>query len=223
MLEAVGLGVRGVLVPQLTFWMAGIQAASSVLESHGIQAEQFELAAGRRVRRDGPRGLISRCLRDLKAAPPTWAQRQAVLAARGAVPAVGDLGWLRTLLAAVATDHQLGFVDNGVPEVMDAVLDRLGLGALPARRVWTRSLGLDVALPRPFAFRWLAERWGLRPQACLYVAGTRAGWEAARQARWRVEPSRSLDPPDACGWEAADLEALLERLAASALVEGTDD
>ena len=221
MVEAVGLGVRGVLVPLAAFRLAGIEAATRYLEPHGVPAADFRRAAREQLRLHGPRGLISRSLWDLHLELPAATQRQAVLRARAAVPLVQEIAGLRALLAEVAAHHRVTFVDGGDPEVLDAVLVRLGLDALPARRLWTRRLGRDVSPPRPFAFRWLAERWGLRPHLCLYLAGVSAGWQAARQAGWRVEPL--LCPglvEDACAWEAPDLEAALERLTSNALAEG---
>jgi beta-phosphoglucomutase-like phosphatase (HAD superfamily) len=220
MIEAVGLGVRDVLVPVAAFRLAGIEAAAQQLEPHGVPADGFRRAARERLRLDGPRGLVSRSLRDLNLELPAGVQRQAVLRARAAVPLVQESSGLRTLLGVLAADHRIAFVDSGDPDVLDAVLVRLGLGSLPARRVWTRRLGRDVSPPRPFAFRWLAERWGLRPHHCLYLAGAHAGWQAARQAGWRVEPPLCPTTDEPSAWDPADLEAALERLTANVLAEG---
>src|SRR5262245_13309395 len=220
MVEAVALGVRDVLVPVAAFRLAGIEAAAQQLEPHGVPVDAFRRAARERLRLDGPRGLISRSLRDLKLELPAGVQRQAVLRARAAVPLVQESSALGGLLGVVAADHRVAFVDSGDPDVLDAVLVRLGLGSLPARRVWTRRLGRDVSPPRPFAFRWLTERWGLRPYLCLYLAGAQAGWQAARQAGWRVEPPLSSAADEPSAWDPEDLEAALERLTANALAEG---
>jgi hypothetical protein len=55
MLEAVVLGVVGVLQPREVLWRARVAAVAARLESHGISPVAFERAAWAALRSDGER------------------------------------------------------------------------------------------------------------------------------------------------------------------------
>ncbi len=188
MLDAVILGVQGVLVPNRSFQQAAIAAAAQRLAAEGVPPALFLAAAERRLAATGPRALVSRTLRDLDCTLPPQRVRAAVLAARHAIPAFVLDPEARQALLALAARCQLGFLDSGSPAVMDALLDRCNLGRLVTTRLWAESLGWCARPGRCLAFRWLARRLALPPSACVHVAQPGPQREAARRAGWQVWP-----------------------------------
>lgn len=116
----------------------------------------------------------------------------------------------RSALARLRSGYDLALLDDGDESALETEVQRLDLQDLVPLRVWTPRLGLQARPPRPLAFRWLANRWGVRPVQCLYVAGCDPLAEAARLAGWRVVPFH-LHPS---GME--DLHTLADRLDAGA-------
>jgi len=98
----------------------------------------------------------------------------------------------------------VALLDDGDELELDAIVKNLGVDELVSLRVWTHRLGHAARPPRPLAFRWLSNRWGLRPSECLYVPGTEPLAIAARSAGWCVSPRPVNGFPD--------LETLVERL-----------
>src|SRR5262245_60290401 len=179
MLDAVILGVQGVLVPSRSFEQAAIAAAAHRLAAEGVPPGLFHAAAERRLAASGPRALVSRTLRDLDRSLPPQRVRAAVLAAREAVPSFVLESEARQALLALAARCQLGFFDSGSPAVMDALLDRCGLGRLVTTRLWAESLGWCARPGRCLPFRWLARRLALSPASCVHVAQPGPQREAA--------------------------------------------
>ena len=211
MLDAVILGVQGVLVPSLSFQQAAIGAAAQRLAAEGVPPALFHAAAERRLAVTGPRALVSRTLSDLDCTLPPHRVRAAVLAARQAVPCFALETEVRQALLALGGRTVLGFCDSGSPAVMDALLDRLGLSRLAGTRLWTDSLGWSARPGRCLPFRWLARRLALPPAACLHVAMAPPQRDAARRAGWQVWPE---DPTPAAG--TLDLARLLDWVEARA-------
>ena len=188
MLDAVILGVQGVLVPSRSFQQAAIAAAAQRLAVEGVPAALFHAAAEHRLAAHGPCALVSRTLRDLDCSLPPQRVRAAVLAAREAVPSFVLEPEARQALLALAARCHLGFLDGGSPAVMDALLDRCGLNRLTITRLWAESLGWCARPGRCLPFRWLARRLALLPSACVHVAPLGPQREAARRAGWQVWP-----------------------------------
>lgn len=203
-MQALFLGIRGVLVPEHRFHLASIQAAARCLSGAGVDPADFHAAARRRLKASGPLAIVSRTLNDLKVRPaPQWVRRGCREAAI-AVPSVRRDDGLRASLRFLASAVRLAFVERGPAAVLEALLARLGLTDVAERRLWLEQLGHDAAPPRGLAFRWLARRLELRPRDVLYVAGADAMHRAARRAG-----CRSLRCPAA---EAGNVEWLIERL-----------
>jgi hypothetical protein len=214
MLEAVFLGVRGVLLPRPAFETAFIEAAATAFVAHGVPRDAFRAAARRRLAQTGPRALLSLSLQDLRIQLAPELVRATWLKARRAVPAVEEPSSFCAALRDLARRFEVGFVDAGPPEVLDGVLQGLRLDALPCRRLWTEWLGRLARPPRGLAFRWLTRRLGVRPSLCLYIAGTPTAWSAATEAGWSVwapeglTSDRPVDP-----WQLVDAVDRFEGMA----------
>ncbi len=186
MLEAVILGVRGVMVPTAAFEHAGIEAAAAVLATLGVCPRSFRRAARRRLDQDGPVSLISRTINDLELRLTPGAVRPAVLAAREArPPCERDPQW-QAVLSELGRRFRLALLDAGCADSLEGLREALGLAQL--RALWTEKLGTAASPPSPLAFRWLARCLDVRPSGCLHVAGTRAAWNGARRAGCRLWP-----------------------------------
>jgi len=190
MLDAVILGVSGVLVPSRAFDHAALELAANRLARHGVSASRFLEAGRSRQALHGPKALIARTLRDLELDLSPALVRQAVLAAREAVPTasidVGTLDALRDLSAR----RIVGFFDCGSPAALDACLARWGLRGFRPSSLWAQELGAAASPPRALPFRWMSRRLGVPAPHCLHVAGARESRESARRAGWSVWPSR---------------------------------
>jgi len=112
----------------------------------------------------------------------------------------------RSALKRLRCFLDLAFLDDGDELELQAAVMRLGVDDLVPLRVWTHRLGHAARPPRPLAFRWLANRWGVRPSECLYVPGTEGLAIAARRAGWCVMPGNG----------GLDLDSLVDRLDAGA-------
>ncbi|MFQ5600965.1 MAG: hypothetical protein ACE5G2_10495 [Candidatus Krumholzibacteriia bacterium] len=211
MLEAVVLGVAGVLVPRQRFWEAGIEAAARCLEASEIRRATFRPAALRRLRRCGPRSLISRSLRDLNLEIPAARVREAILAARAARPRVSPDAHQRSALRHLASGFRLACLDAGEPSSLDETLRALGLDDLPEYCLWVARLGGQAQAPSRLGFRWLEERLELRPAACLYVTGSADLTRGAARAGWRVWPETCSGANE----DVIDVDALVERVNAA--------
>lgn len=114
----------------------------------------------------------------------------------------------RSACARLRSGLELALLDDGDESALEFAVQRLDLHDLVPRRVWIGRLGSQARPPRPLAFRWLANRWGIRPVQCLYVAGCDPLADAARRAGWHVLPFHRLG--------MQDLHALADRLDAGA-------
>ncbi|UCE03977.1 MAG: hypothetical protein JSW67_07320 [Candidatus Latescibacterota bacterium] len=210
MIEAVILGVRGVLVPAAKLREAAIEAAADALATQGVPRRPFCSAAAERLDRFGPRALVSRSLRDLGLRVDGRAARGAVMAARSACPRLQPDPSIRALLGQFATTYRLALLDEGPVAALESCLCDLGIRDLVERCVWTEQLGRDAAPPSAFAFRWLLQRCDLRPRECFYVAPSPRLRQAARAAGCRAWPPG--DPGCEGAGGTRDLERLLDRL-----------
>lgn len=210
MIEAVVLGVGGVLQPRTALWGAEVDAACRWLDARGLPAARLRAAAAS-LRGRGHRADIGSCVQTAALGLPGRAARDLLVAARRAVPDQ-DAPGIRADLVRLRLDHRLAFLDQGDGSRMDAWLARLGVGDLGERRLWTGDLGLQAHPPRPLPFRWLARRLDLPSDRCLYVPGTADLQLAARRAGWRVWEAA---PPPAD--RAIDLAGLTDALDAGRL------
>ncbi len=110
----------------------------------------------------------------------------------------------RSALARLRGFLELALLDTGDETELQAAVTHLGVADLIPLRVWTHRLGHAARPPRPLAFRWLSNRWGVLPSECLYVPGTEDLAAAARRAGWCVMPRPTSGLPD--------LDTLVDRL-----------
>ncbi len=191
MLDAVILGVSGVLVPSAAFGLAALELAASRLARYGVPPARFLDAVQSRHALHGSKALIARTLNDMQVQISPALVREVVVAARDAVPNPSVDVWTLDALRDLSARRTVGFFDRGSPVAMDACLARWGLSSFKPSSLWAEQLGAAAAPPRPFAFRWLSRRLEVPPHHCLHVAGARDSRAAARRAGWQVWPQRS--------------------------------
>lgn len=190
MLDAVILGVAGVLVPSAAFGQAALEQAANRLARHGVSPARFLDAVRSRQAVHGSKALIARTLSDMHLDISPALVRQVIVAAREAVPKPSVDVWTLDALRDLSARRTVGFFDRGSPLALDACLARWGLSGFKRSSLWAEELGAAASPPRPFAFRWLSRRLEVPPNHCLHVAGTRDSREAARRAGWQVWPQR---------------------------------
>ena len=188
MLDAVILAVQGVLVPRLSFQRASIDAAATSLAAHGVPPAEFRRSAMERLATYGACGLVSRTLADMRWSVSPAAQRGAVLAARAVAPCHTFAPEVRHAIRALGARRALGFFDAGPRDVLERLLEALGLGDLQVTTLWAESLGREACAGRPLPFRWLSRRLCLAGSSCLHVATAGPAREAAQRAGWQVWP-----------------------------------
>jgi len=205
MLDAVILGVSGVLVPGAAFCHAALELAAVRLARHGVSPAKFLDAAHTRHALHGSKALIARTLHDIGVRLSPDLVRQVVVAARQAAPMPSIDVWTLDALRDLSARRTVGFFDCGNPVALDACLAHWGLLGFKASSLWAGELGAAASPPRTLAFRWLSRRLDVPGARCLHVAGTGDSREAARRAGWRVWPSR---PP--CETATVDLWQLVD-------------
>jgi len=209
--EAIVLGIRGVFVPEDAFRWAGIEAAGRSLTAVGIDPARFGAAARLRLRRAGPRSIISRTINDLCQRVPADAAHAAEREAALAVPRLGTGQRQQLTLRYLASAARIAVLEHGSTQVLETLAERLGLVGIAERRLWTDQLGRIGRPPSAFAFRWLARRLDLAPDQLCYVAGGTDMACAASRAGWRcIRPEAS---------QVGDLEWLATRLENGAIAD----
>jgi FMN phosphatase YigB (HAD superfamily) len=181
-IQAVVLGVGGVLAPVAAIGHAEIAAAADWLDARGHRGTEFRRAAAQRY---GMPAWVAVALRDAGIALAPADRARLVLACRDAIPAAAPSPH-RAALRALSARWVTGALDCGPRRRLDGWFDRLGLDDLLRHRLCTEELGLAGRPPRPTAFRFMQRRLDLRPAECAYVAGTHALALAATTAGWRV-------------------------------------
>ncbi len=190
MLDAVILGVSGVLIPRAVFDQAALELAANRLARHGVSPSRFLEAGHSRQILHGPKALIARTLQDMKLHLSPALVRQAVLAARDAVPTASIDVWTLDALRDLSARRTVGFFDRGSPAALDACLARWGLSGFKPSSLWAEELGAAASPPRALPFRWLSRRLDVPAARCLHVAGARDSRQSAHRAGWSVWPSR---------------------------------
>jgi FMN phosphatase YigB (HAD superfamily) len=197
MLQAVVLGIGGVLGAWETLRQAEIDAACAWLSAQGIASERFAAAA---QRRHGQPAWVTRALADSHCHLPSGACRELVLATRAAIPAAAPTPH-RAGLVDLARRHVLGALDCGPRLRLERWSERLGVADLFRHRLCTDDLGGAAQPPRVAAFRFLARQLDLRAAECLYLAGAPAVARAARAAGWHVV-AFAMPPGADFDWDA---------------------
>lgn len=187
MLEAVVLGVVGVLLPREALWRARIAAVATRLERHGIPRAAFERAARLELRQAGGRSPVSRALARLDHRLPAELERQLVLTWMATIPATAPRAADSRAFRCLGERYRVALLDDGDATGLEAWVESQGLADLVPERLWMDRLGRQARPPSRLAFHWLERRLGLRPQECLYLAGSSSLQRAARSAGWRVE------------------------------------
>jgi FMN phosphatase YigB (HAD superfamily) len=206
-LEAVVLGVIGVLQSREALRRAQVEAAVAHLRSSGFAPESFPTPALGQLE-DGNRPLrVSRALRATGVILPAAIERQVVRAAANAYPRTVLAPEHRQALKQLRVRFRLALLDDGEGARMDPWVRSLGLDSLFERQLWTSDLCRQARSPSPYPFRWLADRFGLRPKECMYVSGAQGLRRAATAAGWRV-----IEETHSGNVETIDLNALADRL-----------
>lgn len=145
---------------------------------------------------------------------------------RNHVPDITPSADALALLHALRARYLLGVITDGSVEVQSRKLDSLGIRPLLDEAIVTSELGESFWKPNPLAFKVMLERFGVDPDAAVYVADNpmkdflgarRAGMRSIR-FRGRhglyadLEPSTPEHAPDEEIRDLADLPSALERL-----------
>jgi len=113
------------------------------------------------------------------------------------------------VLTRLGARYKLGLITDGPAVSQWAKIDALGLRGRLDEIIITAELGSQHAKPHPRAFELMAERLGVTPTACVYVADNPAkdfvapnalGWTTVRIVRpdgiYRDEPPAEKGEPD---------------------------
>jgi FMN phosphatase YigB (HAD superfamily) len=187
MLEAVVVGVVGVLLPREALWRARIAAVATCLERHGIPRAAFERAALLEMRSGREHSPVSRALARLDRRLAAALERQLVLTWTRTMPATPPRAADSLALRCLGERHRVALLDDGDATGLETWIESQGLAGVIRERLWIDRLGQQARPPSRLAFHWLERRLGLRPQECLYLAAGPQLLRAAQSAGWRVE------------------------------------
>jgi FMN phosphatase YigB (HAD superfamily) len=192
LVQAVVMGIGGVLSPWAALADAEVDAAAAWLERRGFEADGFVAAARRR---HGEPAWLGRALADAGVRLDLGARRELVLRTRTAPPRA-QTSPHRGAIAALGRSVRVAALDSGLSVRMEAWVQALGLADVFRHRLWTEDLGLAARPPRPLAFRFIARQLDLRPVDCLYVAGHPTLAAAAQRAGFQVVALAAPAAPD---------------------------
>jgi FMN phosphatase YigB (HAD superfamily) len=193
-LEAVTLGIAGVLRPRGDVWADRLAAVAEELSRRGFPGDRFRVHALERLHRSGERAVVTRTLSDLQIRLSSEEVRRLVRLSRHPVRCPAASSRQRAALGRLASRYRIAFLEAGPLETLDLYLRGLGLRDFPERCLGTAQLGRQAEPPSALAFRWLAERLELRPDECLYVAGSGSMQAAATRAGWQVLGLHEIPP-----------------------------
>ncbi|MDR3774422.1 MAG: HAD family hydrolase [Terracidiphilus sp.] len=105
-------------------------------------------------------------------------------------PTISLLPGVEPMLSELrAAGVRLGVITDGASESQHRKARALGLATLVDMLIVTDDKGIEYRKPHPYAYLYVAERFGLEPAACAYVgdnpakdflAPRRLGWETVR-------------------------------------------